>query len=178
MGGEAKKRSSMDKSFSEAMTDYRDQLQKGSIQAAYRGLMDYMQTQRADIQKNHPEYEVPGNLYFGYMDMTYFAIFPPALKQRRLKIAVVFLHEAFRFEVWLSGANRQVQEDTWKLLKENGWNKYKLVSDPVRSDSIVEHILIGDPDFSNLDELTRGIESGTLVFIHDFERFFAEHQGA
>jgi hypothetical protein len=167
----------MEKSFSAAMADYREQLQKGSIQVAYRGLMDYMQSLRTYFQKIHPDYDVPGSVYFGYMDMTYFAIFPPALKDRKLKIAVVFLHAAFRFEVWLSGANRKVQEDAWNLLSENGWKKCKLVSDPVRSDSIAEYTLVQDPDFGNLDELTREIESGTLHFIEDFNEFFAEHKG-
>ena len=174
MDDETMLRSPMNKSFPEAMTVYRDQLHRGSIQIAYRGLMDYMQSLRTYFQKNHPDFDVQGNLYFGYMDMTYFALFPPFLKQRKLKVAVVFLHEAFRFEVWLSGANRQVQEDAWKSLTENGWDKYRLVSDPARSDSIVEHTLVKDPDFGALNELTREIESGTLLFIDEFERFLAK----
>jgi len=156
----------------EHMNEYREQLQKGEIQQAYRGLMDYMLTLRANFQKNHPEFEVQGNIYFGYMDMTYFALFPEPLKQRKLKIAVVFLHEAFRFEVWLSGFNRNVQEQYWKIIQDRHWEKYRLVSDPRASDSILEHVLVADPDFSEPEKLKGQIETGTLRFIEDMEAFF------
>ncbi len=156
----------------EHMNEYREQLQKGEIQQAYRGLMDYMLTLRANFQKNHPEFEVQGNIYFGYMDMTYFALFPEPLIQRKLKIAVVFLHEAFRFEVWLSGANRQVQVDHSNLIRMNGWNMYPITADPKVSDSILEYILVAEPDFGDLEELTKKIESGTVKFINEIQDFF------
>jgi hypothetical protein len=38
-------------------------------------------------------------------------------------------------------------------------------------DSIVEYILVDNPDFSDLDALTNQIEKGTLKFIEDVERF-------
>jgi hypothetical protein len=38
-------------------------------------------------------------------------------------------------------------------------------------DSIVEHILVENPDFSNLDTLTKQIEEGTLKFISEIEKF-------
>jgi len=162
--------------FPESMIEYRQQLQKGVIQQAYRGLMDYMHSLRAYFQKNYPEYEVPGNLYFGYMDMTYFAIFPQELKQRKLKVAIVFLHEAFRFETWLSGANRQVQVDYSNLIREKGWNKFKLTANPKASDSILEHILVAEPDFRDFDSLTKELECGTVKFISDLQKFFHDHE--
>ncbi len=88
--------------FHESMNEYRKQLEKGAIQKAYHGLMDYLQVLRGHFQKAHPVYSVPGSLYFGYMDMSYFSVVLEALKGRSLKIAIVFLHEAFRFEVWLA----------------------------------------------------------------------------
>ena len=110
-------------SFHESMTEYRKQLEKGEIQIAYRGLMDYLQALKAHFQKSHPEFTVPGGLYFGYMDMSYFAIVPESLKPRSLKIAVVFLHKEFRFEVWLAAANKQVQTEYWKRIKDSGWDQ-------------------------------------------------------
>jgi hypothetical protein len=159
----------------EHLKEYRRQLEKGEIQHAYRGLMGYMLSLRAYFQKQYPEYEVPGNLYFGYMDMTYFAIIPPDLKRHKLKVAVVFLHEAFRFEVWLSGANRQVQLDYSNLLREKGWDKYKLTADPKTNDSILEHILVENPDFGDLDAMTKVIEIGTVKLIGDLEDLLSEH---
>ena len=107
--------------------------------------------------------------------MTYFSFFPESLKQRKLKIAIVFIHDAFRFEVWLAGNNKQVQSKYWKLIKESGWNKYHIVSTTKGVDSIVEYILVDNPDFSDLDTLTKQIERATLKFIKDVERFLSKH---
>jgi hypothetical protein len=40
-------------------------------------------------------------------------------------------------------------------------------------DSVLEHILIDNPDFSDTDKLTAGIEQGTLKFIKDIEGFLS-----
>ncbi len=158
-------------SLQDQMLEYKSQLEKGFIQQAYRGLMQYMLALRSQFQKNYPDYDVPGNLYAGYMDMTYFAVIPAFLKERRLKAAVVFLHENFRFEVWLSGYNRQVQAQYWQIIKDAKLQQYRLVADPLKADSILEHVLVDNPDFSDLAGLTREIEEGTLRFILDIESF-------
>lgn len=157
----------------DSMLEYRAQLRKGSIQVAYKGLMEYLMALRTHFQNRHPEFQVPGNVYFGYMDMTYFSIMPEALKGRKLKIAVVFLHEAFRFEVWLSAVNRQVLADYWQIIKESGWDKYRLVPSLKGMDSCLEYVLVENPDFNDLDGLTAQIERGTLRFIADVEAFLA-----
>lgn len=161
--------------FEHNMREYKTQLGKGSIQQAYKGLMEYMLRLRAHIQRRLPDCEVPGSVYFGYMDMTYFSVIPPSLKERKLKIALVFLHEAFRFEVWLSGYNRQVQAKYWKMMRDSGWDQYRLVADPLKADSILEHVLIDNPDFGDLEALTSQIEEGTLRFITNVETVLASH---
>ena len=162
-------------SFHKAMQVYRRQLEKGVIQAAYRGLMEYMLALRALFQKQHPELSVPGSLYYGYMDMTYFSVVPQALKERNLKVAIVFLHEAFRFEIWLAGYNKQVQAQYWQLFKDSGWNHYRLAPSTKGYDSILEHVLAEDPDFSDLPALTAQIEGEMLQFIRGVESFLAAH---
>ena len=158
-------------SFHEYMNEYKKQLNKGYIQEAYRGLMDYFGDLRSHLKNKHPEYFVSGSIYYGYMDMTYFSFFPKSFKRRNLKIAIVFIHDTFRFEVWLAGVNRDVQAKYWKLIKENDWNKYHISSNPRAVDYIVDHILVDEPDFSDLDTLTKQIERGTLDFIRDVEGF-------
>ena len=106
--------------------------------------------------------------------MTYFSILPKSLKDRDLKIAIVFLYDAFRFEIWLSGKNKQVLAKYWKIINKSGWGKYKVV-EPVKGvDSVVEHVLVDNPDFSDLDALTKQIERGALEFIRDIESFLAK----
>jgi hypothetical protein len=161
-------------SLHEYMNEYQKQLEKGSIQKAYKGLMEYIMGLRTDFNNKYPDYSVPGNIYTGYMDMTYFAVIPPLLKQRALKIAVVYLHEACRFEVWLSGYNKQTQAKYWKLIKESGWNKYHLVETTQGADSILEYVVVNRPDFRDLDSLTKSIEGGTAKFIADVESFLSK----
>ena len=160
--------------FQESMTEYRRQLTKGVIEQAYRGLMDYFWSLKTFFEKKYPDYS-SGGVYYGFMDMTYFPLFPQALKQRKLKIAVVFVHETFRFEVWLAGVNKYIQAKYWKLFKVSGSSQYRLPESTKGADSIVEHVLVENPDFGDLDTLTRQIERGTLMFIKDIEGFLSEH---
>jgi len=163
------------KSFHEYMNEYKKQIQKGDIKEAYKGLMEYIMNLRTHFQKKYPNYFVSGSIYYGYMDMTYFSFFPESLKHRKLKIAIVFCHDTCRFEVWLAGYNKQIQTKYWKLIKESDWNKYHIVSTTKGVDSIIEYILVDNPDFSDLDSLRKQIESGTLKFIKDIEDFLSKH---
>ncbi|NYT04244.1 MAG: hypothetical protein GKC00_06000 [Candidatus Methanofastidiosa archaeon] len=157
-------------SFAEYMEEYKKEMKKGIITKAYKGLMEYILDLRTHFKNKYPNYFVSG-LYYGYMDMTYFSFSPESLKDRKLKIAIVFIHDTVRFEVWLSGQNKEIQKKYWGLFKDKNWNKYKIVPNIEGYDSIVEHVLIADPDFSDLDKLTEKIEKGTLKFIQDVEEF-------
>jgi hypothetical protein len=161
--------------FHEFVDEYRKQLGKGAIQKAYKGLMEYILALRTHFQNKYPDYFVSGSIYYGYMDMTYFSFFPNSFKDRKLKVAIVFLHDTCRFEVWLAGYNKQVQSKYWKLFKESNWNKYPLVSSTKGVDAIIEHVLVDCPNFRDVDALTRQIERTTLKFIKDVESFLTKH---
>ena len=159
------------KSFQENMMEYRKQLEKGAIQKAYQGLMQYMMSLKNHVSTQYPDFSVSGSMYYGYMDMTYFSVVPGSLKDRDLKIAIVFVYDAFRFEVWLSGRNQKVLAEYWKIFTESGWDKYTIAPQGKWADSILEHILVDNPDFSDVEALTGQIEQGTLKFIQDVESF-------
>ncbi len=159
--------------FQDYVNEYKKQLKKRVIQKAYKGLMDYILGLRMHFKNKYPEYSLSGGIYYGYMDMTYFPIFTESLKKRDLKIAIVFIHETCKFEAWLAGVNKQVQTKYWKLFKESNWNQYPLVPTTQGADAIVEHVLVDDPDFSDLDALTKLIEGETLKFIKDVEYFLS-----
>lgn len=162
-------------SIREDFETFRRQLEKGPVKRAYRGLLAYMLGLRNHFKNGDPGYAVSG-LYQGYMDMTYFALFPPKLKSRDLKIAIVFNYEAFRFEVWLSGKNQAVQRQYWELLKQGRWDGYRLVAPAKGVDSIIERDLVEDFDLGDPDALTSRIETDTAAFIDEVERFLAERQ--
>ena len=152
------------------MNEYKKQLQKGVIQKAYRGLMEYIMDLRMNLQHKYPDHFV-SSMYSGYMDMTYFSFTSRTLQERKLKAAIVFIHDAFRFEVWLAGYNKSVQDKYWKLFRESGWDKYRVVPSTKGADSIIEHVLVEDPDFNDLEALTKRIEKESLRFIGDVEGF-------
>jgi hypothetical protein len=156
------------------MNELRMQLKTGAIQKAYKTLLGFMMDLRIHFQNRYPTYSISG-LYQGFMDMTYFAIIPPSLKQRNLKVAIVFNYGAFRFEAWLSGANRQVQRKYWELIRDSQWAKYRVVTPEKGVDSIIEYNLAEDVDFGDLDSLTASIEENIVEFINDIEIFFSDH---
>ncbi len=162
-------------SIQEEMNEFRKQLKTGVIQKAYKTLLDYMMDLRIHFQKRYPGYSISG-LYQGYLDMTYFAIVPPSLKDRNLKIAIVFNYGAFRFEAWLSGANRQVQRKYWELFRDSRWNEYQVVTPAKGVDAILECNLAEDLDFGDLNRLTNSIEENTVKFISEVEKFFSDHE--
>jgi hypothetical protein len=147
------------------MDEYRNQVARGVISKAYKGLMEYIMDLRTYLKNKHPEYYIPSSIYFGYMDMTYFSFFPTSFKNRKLKVAIVFCHETCRFEVWLAGSNKQIQTTYWKMFKESDWDKYPVPSTIKGVDYIIEYILVENPDFSDLDKLTKQIEMPTSMHI-------------
>jgi hypothetical protein len=153
-------------SLNNHVREYTIQLSKGHIQKAYRGIMTFMSSLNAYFEGKYPDYTASA-LYFGYMDMTYFAFTPSALKNMRLKIAIVFLHVECKFEVWLAGNNRRVRTECITLLSHKNIGRYTLT--PVRSsvDSIIASLIVAEPDFDNPDELKKQIEVKTIEFIRD-----------
>jgi hypothetical protein len=162
------------KSLQENMVEYKKQLEKGAIQKAYQGLMEYMLSLKNHFGTKYPDFSVSGSMYSGYMDMTYFSVFPKSLKNRELKIAIVFVYDSFRFEVWLSGRNQQVLAKYWKIVKDSGWDKYQLAAQGKWADSILEHVLVYNPDFSDLEALTKQIDQEASKFIRDVESFLTK----
>jgi hypothetical protein len=164
-------------SFHEYMIEYKKQMKKGVVNQAYKGLMEYILDLKTYLKNKYPDHFVSGSIYFGYMDMTYFSFYPGSLRQRKLKVAIVFIHESMRFEAWLAGYNKQVQSKYWRIFKESNWKKYRLVPTTKGADSILEHVLVEDPDFSDLNTLTKQIERETHTFIQDIESFLSKENG-
>jgi hypothetical protein len=153
-------------SLNKDIQEYRLQLSKGHIQNAYKGIMTFMSGLKTHLENNYPNY-LTSALYFGYMDMSYFAFTPPGLKAKKLKIAIVYLHEPGRFEAWLGGNNRKIQAEFIERLSEKTLGKYRLSKPASGVDSIIESVLVEDPDFDKLEVLKIQIEKKTIKFIND-----------
>jgi hypothetical protein len=157
-------------SAAEDLRELQNQLRKGSIQKAYKCLHEYMASLRTHFAKKRGGLAVSG-IYQGSMDMTYFALFPPALKGRGLKVAIVFNYDAFRFEAWLAARNRKVQRQYWELFRKSAWPSYRVVAPAQGVDSILECNLAEGLNFADPAALTSKIANATTVFIDQVEKF-------
>ena len=121
---------------------------------------------RTDFINRYPLYDI-GSIYQGYMDMTYFPIITELLKDKGLKIAIVYLHEKGSFEVWLSARNRDTAKKYEAIINSGISNKTNVFHDPANKDAIIECTLTSRPDFEDQALLTDIIERGVEKFITD-----------
>jgi hypothetical protein len=162
-------------SLQDNINEYRNQLKKGAVKSAYQGLMQFFDDLRLRLKGRFPDFFL-SDVHYGQMDYTYFYFFPKTLKRLKLKVVILFVHDSFRFEVWLAGYNKSAQAKYLKLFKEKGWSKYHLAPSASGVDYISDYVLVDNPDFSDLDALTSQLENGTLKFIKDIEGFLFEHK--
>lgn len=148
-------------------------LSDGLIQRAYRGIVSCMSRLRTVFADQRGERATSG-LYQGYFDMTYFALFSDELKERDLKLAVVFNYETFGFEVWLAARNRKIQRRYWELFLDSGYKKHRLIEPAVGIDAIVTAVLAADYSVEDEDSLTTHVVEGVTAFEHDIVSFLNE----
>ncbi|NLB61520.1 MAG: hypothetical protein GX802_03710 [Clostridiales bacterium] len=147
------------KYLNQLIDDYTALLQNGELQAAYKGIMDYM----SGLRNHFSDFEAVGGIYQGYMDMTYFSLNTQELMGRGLKIAVVYLHDKKTFEVWLSARNREISNKYRTLIHSSKLHQ-PLFHEKENTDAIIEYTLTSTPDFDNQAVLTEEIIKGTREF--------------
>jgi hypothetical protein len=152
------------KSLNQLIEEYTFHLQQGDIQIAYKGLLEFFGKLRTDITKNLSQYEA-GSVYQGYMDMTYFSLCTKSLKDKGLKIAIVYVHEKGTFEVWLSARNRAIAKKYEFMINSSFSDNITIVHDDTNPDAIIECILTSTPDFEEQELLIDIIEKGVKKFI-------------
>ena len=154
-------------SLNVCVREYTAQLKKGKIQKACRGIMSFLTGLMSHLEEAYPGYSVSA-LYPGYMDMTYFAFTPPELKSKQLKIALVYLHEECRFELWLAANNRRLQGQYIELLRQKkDTGGYTLSQAAPGVDSILSFIAVENPDFDRPQELKQQLEEAAVKFSGD-----------
>lgn len=135
---------------------YKEQLNKGDILIAYNELVKFVMKLRTDLIKDLSHKYAFAGILHGYMDYTYFYYSNDYLKSKKLKFGLVLNHLEMRFEVWLLGGTLPVQKKYWELSKNTKWNKNRV---EMPNYSILEAVLVENPDFDNLDMLTEQIEN-------------------
>ncbi|PXV63125.1 hypothetical protein CLV62_1157 [Dysgonomonas alginatilytica] len=152
------------KNFSDYVAVYKEQLQKEDIQKAYEGLVKYVMVLKSHFSKELSDKFLFGNISPGYMDFTYFPFFNNFLREQKLRFGIVLNHKKVRFELWLMGQNIEIQRNYWNLLKTSQWNKGQIAMPKY---SVLEVILVENPDFNELDILTSKIEQEAIILVHE-----------
>ena len=83
-----------------------------------------------------PDFRFQSSITENAMDYAYFSLTNPALKEKGLKLVVVFDHRNFQLEAWLSGANRTAQcrwAEQWRTCPP----PMELTQEPNRTDFVV-----------------------------------------
>jgi len=143
------------KNLNKYVSIYQDQLKKGDILVAYNELVKFVMNLRTEFIKTQSDkYSFAGILH-GYLDYTYFYYSNDFLKRKKLKFGLVLNHVEMRFEVWLLGSTKPIQQKYWELSRNTKWNKDKT---EMPKYSILESIIVEKPDFDNLDKLTKQME--------------------
>ena len=142
---------------------YKELLKNGDVQVAYAELVKYVQKLKTVFAKDLSDTYSVGSVFQGYMDYTYFYLSNDFLKDKKLKLGLVFNHNHVRFEAWLFGQTKDVQENYWKLLKNTKW----INGSKMPQYSIFEVVLVDSPDFDDLDRLTESIKNKLVSVAED-----------
>ncbi len=153
--------------------ELRERLRDGVTARAYRRILSYMSRLRTTFAEQRGEHAVSG-VYQGSFDMTYFALFSDELKERNLKLAVVFNYASFAFEVWLAARNRKIQREYWELFRNAGYKKHRLVEPAVGVDAIATAALAPACSMEDEDGLAARIAEDVAAFEREIVSFLSD----
>lgn len=152
-------------SLTKSLVEYGRLLRDTDLQRALKGLMEFMMLLRTELRKQYTDLDVSENFYQGYLDISFFTISSKELKEKGLKIAVVYRHDQVQFEGWLSGRNRATMSKYHKQFSAFPLDDDRLSADETGMSSILERVLVKEPDFDRPKELVQEIESGINQFM-------------
>ena len=158
----------MDRIISSYISVYKEQLAKGEIQKAYSFLLKYLMQLKADFEKSFLKGYSFGNVSPGYLDISYFPFFNGYLRDHKLRFGLVLVHSEMRFELWLLGQNKKIQAKYWERLKTSPWNRARK---NMPKYSVLETILIENPDFDTVDQLTADIIKKAAAAAEEIEAY-------
>lgn len=149
------------------LSNYRKQISEGQIQKDYSQLINYIKELRTYFRNEYASDFIIGNIYQGNMDFSYFSLTTQELKKQKLKFVIIFNHKMMRFEICLSGQNKNIRKKYWEVFKDSSWDKYHLAESINSSLSIIDHIIVEKLNFDNRSVLTKQIETESLKFINE-----------
>lgn len=137
---------------------YKTLLETTELQEGYQEFIRLFRYLRIELEKELDDFSFSSRIVENRMDFAYFQLLSDELKEKGLKVQIVFVHKEYQFEVWISGYNRKIQCDYYNHLKDQKI-KYSLNHNPNRVDYIIKSKLPKDIDLSNCSTLTQKLKS-------------------
>ena len=144
----------MSKKINSCISLYKEQINKSDIQKTYMFLLRYVMQVKTSFEKAFSKEYSCGYVSPGCMDYSYFSFTNDYLRSKKLRFGIVLNHNEMRFELWLLGQNKKIQDKYWNLLKTSPWNEGR-TKKPQYAE--LEIVLVDNPDFENIDALTADI---------------------
>lgn len=157
----------MNYDISKSIDIYKETLEKGIIQFAYRSLINYIAELKIVFSK---DFKV-GNISLGYLDYSYFPFSNEFFRKYKLRFGIVLNHNKMQFELWLMGQNATVQKEYWEILKNTIWNE-GLKEMPKYS--VLEVSLVDNLDFNNKEEMTKTIFNKSILIVKKIEEIIKD----
>jgi hypothetical protein len=153
----------------EYIDEYKRLIQTTNLQKGYQEFIRFFRNLRTYLQKEMPEYSFTGNIVENNMDYSYFQFTNERLKSKGLKIVIAFVHADFVYQIWLSGLNREIQRNYYKVLQGTN-HPYILTNNPTKTDYILQTQLVDECNYDDIEGLLKTIKENALEFINEVER--------
>ena len=141
---------------------YRTLLQTTDLQKAYQEFIRLFRFLRNELERQMPDFRFQNSITENAMDYAYFSFTYPGLKEKVLKLVVVFDHKNFRLEVWLSGVNRTAQcrwAEHWSACPP----PMELTQEPNRTDFVVR--LPVEKDLSDGEKTVAAVKEAAVQLL-------------
>ncbi len=133
----------------------------------FHQLIAYMKELRTFFSKQYEASFSFGNIYLQSPDYSYFSLTTEELKKQKLKFVIILDHKTLCFSICLSGQNKSIRKKYWKIFKDSDWSKYHLAESIDNSLSIIDQIIVENPNFDDKRSLTQKIEIESIKFIKE-----------
>ncbi|WP_420574545.1 AraC family transcriptional regulator [Kordia sp.] len=133
----------------------------------YHDLIAYMKSIRTFFINEYDSEFTFGAIYQGKKDFSYFSLTTEELKKQKLKFVIIFNHKKMCFSICLSGQNKSIRKKYWEMFKNSNWNHYHLAASIDESLSIMDSLIVENPDFEDMQKLLAQIEIESFKFINE-----------
>ncbi len=135
---------------------YKNLIQTTQIQECYQYIMKLIHDIYTILKNDLNTFQFCNKVIENNMNFSYFQLTNPQLKKQGLKIQIIFIHQSCQFEVWLSGYNRQIQQQYYQKL--NSKCPFQLCENPQKNDYIMKRPLMKDITVDNIQDIIEEIK--------------------